>query len=68
MKNELSTLIPIKAKGEKIAAILPNAQGDTYNGAIIAGMNDLAGKLKWDLLNTVEVAMRITIQNQRNKH
>lgn len=54
-ENEQSTLIPLPAKEARIAAILPNAQGDTYNGAIMAGIKDLARKLNWEVLNVVEV-------------
>lgn len=56
-ENEQSTLIPLSAKEARIGAILPNAQGDTYNGAIMTGIRDLATKLNWEVLNVVEVRL-----------
>ncbi|CEP15224.1 hypothetical protein [Parasitella parasitica] len=54
LDNEQSTLIPLSAKEARIGVILPNAQGDTYNGAIMTGIKDLATKLSWKVLNVVE--------------
>ncbi|KAI9470490.1 MAG: periplasmic binding protein domain-containing protein [Benjaminiella poitrasii] len=55
LENEQSTLIPLKIKDANIGVILPNAQGDTYSSAFMAGIKDLARKLNWNVWNAIEV-------------
>jgi hypothetical protein len=55
MKDEYSTLLPLSNVESNLATIIPNANGDTFNGAILTGVLDLARKLKWSVLNVAEV-------------
>jgi hypothetical protein len=56
MANEYSTLIPTKPDDSDIAVILANTNGDTFNGNIMTGIQDLARKLRWGILNASEVS------------
>ncbi|KAI8968049.1 hypothetical protein BDF20DRAFT_205332 [Mycotypha africana] len=53
-QNEQTTLIPLKEKDAKVGAIVPNSEGDSYNGAILAGFRELATRLNWHVWNVVE--------------
>ena len=55
MENEQTTLLPLNDKNSAVGAIVPNTRGDTYNGALMAGAQDLARKINWTISNEIEV-------------
>lgn len=61
MQNEANSLISINDKSGSIGALVPNTRGDTYNAAMMAGVNNLAQKLNWTVYNPKEVVKRLVI-------
>ncbi|KAI8379101.1 uncharacterized protein BYT42DRAFT_313184 [Radiomyces spectabilis] len=54
MQMERTTLVPLNIRDASIGAVIPNTFGDSYGASIMAGVNDLAQKLKWTVYNVIE--------------
>lgn len=59
VEDESSVLLPFQKKEASVGVILPNSHGDTYNGAIMAGIKDISKKLNWEVLNVPEVNIKL---------
>ncbi|KAI8391178.1 uncharacterized protein BYT42DRAFT_602084 [Radiomyces spectabilis] len=67
IENEQTTLIPLSEQNAYVGTIIHNARGDTYNGALMVGAHDLARKLNWTILNSLEpepVAPSMNLKNE----
>jgi hypothetical protein len=55
LKSEQNSLLNVNEKAGSVGALVPNARGDTYNAALLAGVAALSQRLNWTIINTMEV-------------